>query len=174
MKTISLYDKVRRKSFLHQAWRDIRQNAIASRSIETKREVFQFEIEIDRHLKRIKDQLRERRYSFRPAKGRLLKRPGKKPRPIVIATISDRIVQRSILLVLKGIPSVRELLEQPRSFGGIPNRGVKDAVREAHNAIMNAGTYYIKSDIIEFFMKVPRADALCQTGNPPAGWAKRF
>jgi len=162
MRSISLYDRVRRKSFLHQAWRDIRQNAIASKSIETKSEVSEFEIEIDKHLKRIKDQLRERRYHFQPAKGQLLKRPGKKPRPIVVAPIGDRIVQRSILLVLKGIATVKALLEQPRSYGGIPKRGVKDAVREVHEAITKAGRYYIKSDIIEFFARVPHPEALSQ------------
>ncbi len=78
----------------------------------------------DRHLARIAAQLREGRFVFAQARGIACERPGKGPRPIVVAPIESRIVQRAILDVLRALPGLSAAdLEAPTSFGGVPGRG---------------------------------------------------
>ena len=41
-------------------------------------------------------------------------------------------------------------------FGGIKSRGVRDALDAAYQEVMSGATHYIRSDIQEFFTKIPR------------------
>jgi len=93
---------------------------------------------------------------FAPQLGALQSRSGKRPRPIVIAPIENRIVQRAILDVLKGLDEIRRILATPSSFGGIENRDRRDALMLAHNTIQLGARFYVRSDIRDFFSAIPR------------------
>ena len=141
----------------------MRARARRSPSTQTRSAVQEFDEHAYRNLRRIATQLREDRFRFAPSRGVPIPRLGKTPRPIVVQEVADRIVQRSLLDVLTDVPAVRAALECPTSFGGLPGKGVSGAVRLAVNYIAGGrGQYYVRSDIVDFFAKIPRATALTE------------
>ncbi|MGF0540386.1 reverse transcriptase domain-containing protein [Agrobacterium sp. ES01] len=104
---------------------------------------------------------------------------GKDPRPIAIATLKNRVVQRAILQVLqprkasdeRDINTKFEPIEGPRlgtinqvnrsrfGVGGLmrPFGGVRPAIKLIMDAMTNGGDYYYQSDIKAFFTKIPTA-----------------
>lgn len=101
-------------------------------------------------------------------RGVLKRRPGKKPRPIVVSPVTNRIVQRAILETLqsdaraikKRLGDVPSVLSTPTYVGGIRGRGSQDAVRLIRQAIDDGATHFVRSDICDFFTRVPTGDLL--------------
>src|SRR5260370_34716264 len=114
---------VRKRDVLHSAWRKVRENGLSSLSQDTREQVFAFDADAAKVLRRISDQLRRGRFEFVPQKGVAKKRKGKSPRPLVIGAIENRVVQRAILDVLQEMPFIRSVLDTPTSIGGVPKRG---------------------------------------------------
>lgn len=91
-------------------------------------------------------------------------KPGKTPRPIVIASLTSRIVQRAILDVCQSDkPSIQKklgllpsLLQTPTSVGGLPNKGVKTAIEIIERARLGGATHYVRSDIQAFFTRISK------------------
>lgn len=157
----SLFDAVRKRARLWRAWAAVHQNAIASKSLETRGEARQYARDIPRHLERISTQLRQNRFEFCPSKGVLIPKNNGKSRPIVIAPIESRIVQRSILDTLQDIPALRSTLCAGYNFGGVPGKdfGVPGAIVKAQSE-MGARPYYIRTDVKSFFDRVNRSQAI--------------
>lgn len=153
--------KLRAAANLESAWRQVRENAQRSSSPEIRDEANQFEKVASRKLKSIQDRLRDGRFEFKPARGIALKRKGKKPRPIVVAPIESRIVQRALLNVVQEIPAIKSELQAGFNFGGVPGPGfgVPAAVAKAITAMRSSG-YYIRTDIKSFFVHAPRTTAV--------------
>jgi RNA-directed DNA polymerase len=59
--------------------------------------------------------------------------------------------------VLQAHKNIAKLLSVETSFGGVKNRGVEDAIRSVRRAIASGARYFIKSDIKDFFTKIPRS-----------------
>lgn len=142
---------------LSSAWRLVRSSSMQSSSNDIRNEAIEFEADSYRKLKSIQARLQKRTFQFLPQYGIAKVRPGKSPRPLVIAPIENRIVQRAILDVLqKHVPYVQSVLDVPTSFGGIKGKNVEKAI-SAINGIFSSGvTHYIRSDIPSFFTKVIR------------------
>ena len=149
------YEQVRGFA-LYEAWRKVRENGLRSLSLETQNAIREFEGSLPTHLRRINRHLRDGTFQFIPQTGVLKKRPGKKPRPLVVGAIQNRIVQRAILDVLQEIPAVDMILKTPSSFGGIRERDRKAAIAAARVSIRAGSRYFIRSDIRDFFTKIPR------------------
>lgn len=160
---MDLFREVRSSAVRGRAWAEIRLNGQISKCAETRREVDLFETRSRTHLKRITDQLREGRFAFAPAPGVAIARPGKSHRPIVIASLESRIVQRAVLDILQRQSSMFPYLMTRTSFGGIRQRGVPQAVRAAVEAIGNGGRYYLRSNIKEFSRAIPRKRVVAQS-----------
>ncbi|MBX7514983.1 hypothetical protein K3179_10565 [Qipengyuania sp. GH38] len=114
------------------------------------------------NLRKIQTDLREG-YSFEAPYGATPdKGPGKAgKRPIVVAPIRDRIVQRAILDILQTkslFPKVSDVLNTPTSIGGIPGRGVDHAIRLFSQAVEDGATYVMGSDIGSFFTKIDQTE----------------
>lgn len=125
-------------------------------------EAHEFDAVATVRLSRIQRSLRLGNFSFAPAKGVLIKKSGKKSkRPVVIAPIESRIVQRALLDALHAIPEVHAELHAGFNFGGISGikAGVPAAIAKAVTAA-NAHGYYIRTDIKSFFTQVPRETAV--------------
>ncbi|WP_438005064.1 reverse transcriptase domain-containing protein [Sorangium sp. So ce321] len=130
-------------------------------SLETRDAIEAFHREEQRNLERIQEELRERTFKFDPARGIAKRRAGKKPRPIVVASVRNRVVQRALLDLLQEQPRIKqEFLDTPTSFGGIKGRAVKHAIKHAQEAVASGAKYYASSDIKEFYRKIPRDAAL--------------
>src|SRR5436309_792762 len=143
----ALYFEVRKTSVLNAAWKQVRANGLTSSSRETRAEIKLFDVESHREIRRIQTRLRKDRFVFDRQLGVLQSRPGRKPRPIVIGTVTNRLVQRAILDVLQSTEEVDSILATPTSFGGIRDRGGKQALEAAYRAIECAATFFLRSDI---------------------------
>jgi RNA-directed DNA polymerase len=153
----SYYHIAIRPSALRKAWRKVFENGLSSKSRDTQDDVRKFAEKIDQNIDKIYRPLLRRKFSFLPAKGIAKRKVGKKkPRPIVVAPIPNRIVQRSLLNALHTCEKLREYENIPTSFGGIEGRGVPHAIQEIKNAIKDGYAWFIRSDISDFFTGIPR------------------
>ncbi|HEV2194345.1 MAG TPA: reverse transcriptase domain-containing protein [Candidatus Acidoferrum sp.] len=97
-----------------------------------------------------------------PAIGVPAPKKGSGIRPLVVAPIESRIVQRAIHDVLRDVPSIRQYTENPFSFGGVRKKhgnelgAVPAAIQAAVEAIRNGATHVVRSDISAFFTKIPK------------------
>ncbi len=139
----------------------IYENARSSQSSETRRDVAKFAETSDASLNRIQRQLNLNSFVFEPATGVPIRKKGKNSkRPLVVAPIESRIVQRAIHDVLLSIPEIQRYAENPYSFGGVKkNRGragVPGAIEAVVQAIEAGARFVIQSDISSFFTKIPK------------------
>jgi len=160
---VSLISRVRRKRTLAKAWRVISSNARSSQSSETRREVDLFALDADVHLDRIQRQLNRNKFRFEPARGVPIPKKGKDTiRPIVVAPIDSRIVQRAIHDVLLTVPKIKALASHPCSFGGVqktPDQmlgAVPAAIQAVLIGIAEGARFVIRSDISAFFTRIPK------------------
>lgn len=124
-------------------------------SKETRAQAEKFKDDEFKNLKKIHSKLKSNKFIFTGVKGIAPKKKSKKARPIALIPVEGRVVQRAILNVLQKQKKIKKYLKIPTSFGGIEDRGVPKAIESALNAISAGATYYIKSDIREFFTKIP-------------------
>ena len=154
---MSLDKEVRRTTTLQQAWFSIRDNARTSKSSTTKLEAREFEQKLPLQIRKLQDGLRKG-YRFSPPVGVLIpKKSGGGHRGLVVSPLPDRVVQRAILDVLQRHDSrqVQAVMEAPTSFGGIPGRGVQDAIYEIERVRSQGGAVWLAgSDISGFFTKI--------------------
>lgn len=155
-----LSQRVRSMRVLVKAWHAIRRNAETSQTRSTKDEAREFGQDLPKNLRRLQDRLRrgyefQKAYGATPSKGH--GKPGK--RPIVVAPLCDRIIQRAVLDVLQSatdLPRIQEVLATPTSIGGIPGRGVETAIHLLDDCASAGYRHVAGSDIRGFFTKIPR------------------
>ncbi len=161
----SLSLRVRKHRTLTKAWLAIQRNGRLSKSPETRAEIKNFAEDAPRHLDRIQTQLRNGKFVFPPAKGIKAKKKGKAGfRPLVIAPVESRVVQRAVHDVLLDVPALDALVRTPHSFGGVKKNeddelsAVPAAIKAVLDALGNGGAYIIRSDISKFFTKIPKSE----------------
>lgn len=154
-----IFPQIRRMAVLQRSWARIRHNSTNSLSPETVRAVVQFGEKEITNLKRIQGQLRNG-YKFTPARATAIPRPGKAPRPIISSSIPDRIVQRSILKEIEKVKSIEQMVENPNSFGGRRGGSVKGAIQEVCCEIKKGASYYLTTDISNFFTGINKKKVL--------------
>jgi RNA-directed DNA polymerase len=159
----SLLEQVRGMGSLGRAWRVIHENGRSSQSRETRREIAEFARDAESQLTRIQRQLNRGAFRFAPAKGVAASKKGSKGiRPLVVAPIRSRIVQRSIHDVLLRVPAILRYAENPYSFGGVRKKegsgaaAVPGAIEVVLAAIGTGARYVIRSDISSFFTRIPK------------------
>ena len=174
--TSPLCTRVRGMRTLWTSWLLLRSRALHSRNSKTLEDARRMDQNPTGILRGLQEALRKGEFEFRLQRGVLQQRKGKNPRPLVVSPVTNRIVQRAILETLQDqAPStVRRLGDLPvalrtrTSVGGIPGKGASDAVRIISMAIRAGATHYIRSDIKDFFTKVPTARLIpCLSGYHP-------
>jgi hypothetical protein len=124
-----------------------------------------FGAELPRKLRYIQEALRKTPYQFAPQIGATPeKAKGKGKRPLVVARLEDRIVQRAILDVLQDsaeLSEVQKVLSTPTSIGGIRGRGVEHAIDLIHRTFEAGNANFVAgSDISGFFTKIKQAEVV--------------
>ncbi len=156
---------------LQVAWHHVRKSALASNNPDIKSAAQEFEENCSTKLLSIQSRLLKGTYQFPRAQGILKDRhkreaSGKDPRPIVIATVEARVVQRAILDVLQSpedsplhihLGKICEVNSSPFSVGGIPNGGVPVGIQKTLTALQDGYSFFFKSDIAGFFTKITHA-----------------
>lgn len=162
-----LLKQVRSRPNLERAWRKIEENGRFSKSETVSSEIESFREKASSKLQSLGDRLRRGTYRFPPARAVPIPKGDKRDRmnirPIVIATVEARIVQRSLLGVLTGIPDLKPYFENPNSFGGIrktegqPLAAVPAAIQEVLTAIGGGAAYVSCADISGFFTRISKS-----------------
>ena len=174
-----LIKAVRRLDNLERAWRVIQQNGRSSKSETVRLELERFAEDAPRNLRSLKGQLGSGRFKFEKAKGVPIAkldakgRPTGKIRPIVLAPVESRIVQRAILNVLVEIDALKPYAKTAYSFGGIRSvrkrgeqkRGdevsaVPAAIRAVLKEIESGARFIASADIRAFFTRISKDHVL--------------
>lgn len=171
---MDLYKRVRSSPVLYAAWYKVKSSGLGSGSDKTKEAINKFSASWINNIRKIQDRLRDEKFSFlgergvTPPKGK-----GKRGvRPIVNAPIENRIVRRAILDVLQGyggedeakrsrwagVAVVRKVMDTPTSVGGIKKRGVPHGLAVIDQAIAGGRSWFVRSDIRNFFTQIPKKD----------------
>lgn len=156
--------QVRAYRNLESAWRAIRENGKSSKSEAVRQDVEDFDQEASSNLRSLQARLARNTFSFPQARGIPIPKPGKKSfRPIVLASVESRIVQRAVLNVLQDVPELQRFFINPYSFGGIKRQegqkvaAVPAAVQGVLDAIANGARYAICVDISAFFTRISKS-----------------
>lgn len=160
-RTKSLYSQTLAETRLWRAWHIVYNKAKNSLSSEIRRDAEQFYINDAKNIRSIQYSLSRHSFKFDKSIGIAKLKSGKKePRPIIVGTIKNRIVQRAILDTLQEQRILKSKLLNEFSFGGISNRGVNDAIKKVHNKILTGEAYHIRSDIKKFFDNILRDEVI--------------
>lgn len=158
------YEQLCSPNFLHHAWQKIYENGLKSDSSKTRDSVRVFKEHERENIDRIYRAIKNRRTKpiFDGAHGVTV---GDKKRPIALASVEGRIVQRAILDVIQSLPPTEKYLNAPGSYGALKSqddnkKGVKPAIQAAIRAIENGADHFYQSDIKSFFTQIPRKDVI--------------
>lgn len=155
----NLFERATSMESLFKAWKTVHASGSQSPSLEIRADIDTYSGELFKNLGKLQRQLRRGSFSFSPVKGVLLQK-GKGKRPIGIARIDDRISQRAMLETLTTVKALRAAVNNPNSFGGNEDGGVRKAIGVLNEKIRNGAKYYIKTDIKNFFGTIPHQNAL--------------
>lgn len=158
----TLYEQIYFDYAIQKAWQHVYQTALSSQSLATQQEARNFKENDYRNIVRIKSAIGAGTFEFKGNKGLLV---GKKLRPLVLAPIENRIVQRSILNVLQSIEALEPFYRNSGSFGALKSRGddkkgVPAAIISLVDSIKSGASYYLKSDIKKFFTDISRTTVI--------------
>jgi RNA-directed DNA polymerase len=151
---------------IEDAWLAIKRNARTSKSEDTRDEIAAFEANLTSNLRRLSRELQQNKFVFRPARGVKIPKDKKNKssfRPLVVAKVESRIVQRAVHDVLLSVPAIQKFLHTPYSFGGIKKKkdddlaAVPAAIRALLDAIGAGCKFVIRSDIEKFFTRIPKS-----------------
>lgn len=153
-----LYTRVSDRQGLERAWRKVREHALASTSYSTHQALIAFEKSPLESIAQLRKRLTAGNFQFAPQLGVLVRKQNTSEyRPLVVAPLEDRIVQRAILDVMTDdVPAVQKILSISTSVGGMRTRGVASAMKHIMNAIDDGSRYFLRSDIANFFTKIPK------------------
>ena len=151
----SLIDKVASERTLGIAWGKVESNAGACGVDNTT--VRHFAKDSQRRLLAVREQIRGGRYHPRPVRRVHIPKPGsREKRPLGIPTVTDRVVQAAVKLVVEPI---FEHGFSPASYGFRPGRCCKDALREVLGQLREGKRHVVDLDIRGYFDNIPH-DAL--------------
>ena len=181
----SLLELIAQPSTLESAWRSVRSGSSSSFGLDNIT-LNQFSRNWPKKKKLIQQQLLDKSYKFTPYLGQpLKKKPHASPfhlkewRPISIATISDRVVQRAILNRIW--KDIRHKVHTEVSFGGVrkykirPIRQteIRQAGKEEPKSVLNAAkrivelrekgyNWVFETDIENFFPSIDRGNLFAE------------
>lgn len=158
---------VRSRRNLEASWRVIRENGRSSKSPQVRSEIKLFDEDASRNIDRLYRLLQRGDFEFPAARGVAIPKDKRNPksdsiRPIVLADVRSRVVQRAILNVLTGLPELSAYVDNPHSFGGIRKGGqrtltaVPAAIQAVLDAIGAGANFVMCADITGFFTRIPK------------------
>jgi RNA-directed DNA polymerase len=149
-----LYNLVADPAFLLVAWDRVRHNKGAKTAGVDGQTAYYVEAvrTVEGFLGELRTQLKDRSFTPVPVRERMIPKPGgKKKRRLGIATVTDRVVQASLKLVLEPIFEADFL---PCSYGFRPNRRTHDAVAEVHHFASRSYEWIVEGDIKACFDEI--------------------
>ena len=155
----NLFERATSMESLFKAWKTVHASGSQSPNLEIRADIDAYSGELFKNLGKLQRQLRRGSFSFSPVKGVLLQK-GKGKRPLGVARVDDRILQRAMLETLMTVKSLKVAINNPNSFGGNEDGGVRKAIGVLNEKIKGGAEYYVKTDIKNFFGTIPHQNAL--------------
>ena len=150
-KWFSLIDKVSTERTLQLAWEKVRSNA-GSCGVDGIT-IGRFEQDSQSRLLAVNEHLRKGTYQPKPVKRVWIDKPGSaEKRPLGIPTVTDRVVQAAVRMVIEPIFENRFA---KHSYGFRPGRGCKDALRRVEELLQAGNTQVVDVDIKGYFDSIP-------------------
>jgi RNA-directed DNA polymerase len=148
-----LYNLVCDPAFVLVAWDRVRSNKGARSAGVDGRTAYSIEAElgVEVFCDRLREQLRARSFRPVPVRERMIPKADGKKRRLGIATVTDRVVQASLKLVLEPIFEADFL---PCSYGFRPGRRAHDAVAEVHHFTSRTYEWIVEGDIKACFDEI--------------------
>src|ERR1039457_230676 len=148
-----LFNLVADAAFLLVAWDRVRGNKGARTAGADGRTTASISLGtgVEEYLDRLRTSLKDRSFTPMPVRERMIPKTGGKLRRLGIATITDRVVQASLKLVLEPIFEADFL---PCSYGFRPRRRAHDAVAEVRFYAMHSYEWIVEGDIKACFDEI--------------------
>ena len=151
-----LYDKVYRRDILEYAYRNCKANkgaagvdGVCFEDIESYGE--------ERWIGELAERLKKKDYRPEAVNRVWIPKPNGKLRPLGIPTITDRVVQTALLIVLEPI---FEADLQPEQYAYRPDRGAQDAVKAVHRLLTTGHQHIIDADLSGYFDSIPHTEMM--------------
>ena len=151
-----LLGKVAARPNLEKAWRDISQSARPLSHGISEQTIQNFRANYKNFLEEIRRELLSNTYKFNPYRAVTIEKKGGKKRPLRIADIRDRVVQRAIARVLETQLSAKFHLNNSVSHAYIKGKGVQTAIKQMLTHHRNGYKVVLEADIKNFFDTVDR------------------
>lgn len=151
-----LYDKIHRIDLLRYAYRSCKANKGCA-GVDGER--FE-EIEAygeDRWLGELAERLKKKDYRPEAVKRVWIPKPNGKLRPLGIPTITDRVVQTAVMMVLEPI---FEADLQPEQYAYRAEGGAHNAVRAVHRLLATGHQQVIDADLSGYFDSIPHNELM--------------
>ena len=148
-----VFNLVADPAFLLVAWDRVRHNKGAKTAGVDGQSAYyvQAVLGVEEFLDRLRTVLRDRSFRPVPVRERLIPKAGGKQRRLGIATVTDRVVQASLTLVLEPILEADFL---PCSYGFRPGRRAHDAIAEARYLASRSYEWIVEGDITACFDEI--------------------
>lgn len=151
-----LYDEVYRRDILEYVYRNCKANkgaagvdGVCFEDIESYGE--------ERWIGELAERLKKKDYRPEAVNRVWIPKPNGKLRPLGIPTITDRVVQTALLIVLEPIIEADLQSEQ---YAYRPDRGAQDAVKAVHRLLTTGHQHIIDADLSGYFDSIPHAEMM--------------
>jgi RNA-directed DNA polymerase len=151
-----LYDKLYRLDILDYAYRSCKANKGAAGVDGVRFEDIEAYGE-DHWIGELAERLKKKDYRPEAVKRVWIPKPNGKLRPLGIPTITDRVVQTALMIVLEPI---FEADLQPEQYAYRADRGAQDAVRAVHRLLSTGHQHVIDADLSGYFDSIPHAEMM--------------
>ena len=149
---------------LYSAWRYLRKGARVSQWDHILREYHAIEFDPLGFVNKLSERLKSGNFAFDLKLGYTKRKSGGSRRGIVVASISDRMVQRSILTSITEpsdetqdlVRTLHSVVFSHTSMAGAPGKSVGEAVYLAHQTMKGGATHFLCSDVKSFYPHIPR------------------
>jgi group II intron reverse transcriptase/maturase len=151
-----LYEKVYRLDVLHEAWRRVSRNDGCAGADQYSIQWIE-QYGVDQYLQEIREQLRTQRYRPAPILRAYIEKPDGRQRPLGIPTVTDRVVQMAVKLVIEPL---FEADFADCSYGFRPQRSAHDAIGQIDGCLRRGYAWVVDVDIEGYFDTIPHEPLL--------------
>lgn len=143
--------KVATRKNLKESWQDISRFAWESSHGMSDETIQEFRLQADQQLEIIRRQLKDGNYKFGKLRATTKKKKSGKRRPLRIADIRDRVVQRALTKILEKYLSDVFIINNRASFAYQKKKGVQPAIKQMLNYHQDSCNIVLEADIENFF-----------------------